>query len=145
MRPVAAERANVPGACLCGAIRFEVGLPTLFCVHCHCSMCRRGHGAGYVTWIGVPRERLRVLAGEEALVHYRSSEHGTRSFCPTCGSSLFCVIDTEPGTVDVVLANLDAPIDREPQAHIFFDSGAEWVEPGDDLPRLGGKTGSEPL
>jgi hypothetical protein len=36
-------------------------------------------------------------------------------------------------------------IDREPQLHTYFDSRASWVEIGDELPRLGGKTGLEPL
>ena len=135
----------VPGACLCGAVRFEVRMPTEFCGHCHCSMCRRNHGAAYVTWIGVRREQLSVLAGEDRLVRYASSAHGVRSFCGACGSSLFCEIEAYPGTVDVVLANLDGEIDRAPQAHFYFDSRADWVRVDDGLPRLGGETGVEPL
>jgi len=38
---------TVRGACLCGAVQFEVTLPTLGCCHCHCSVCRRFSGAGY--------------------------------------------------------------------------------------------------
>jgi hypothetical protein len=141
-----AEPKSVPGSCLCGAIQFEVDLPTLFCAHCHCSMCRRAHGAGYVTWIGVPKTQFRVVGGGDQLRTYRSSEHGIRQFCGTCGSSMFCEIEHDPPTVDIVLANLDAPIDREPQLHIFYDSGASWAQQVDDkLPKLGGKTGSEPL
>ena len=40
---------------------------------------------------------------------------------------------------------MDGPIDRAPQVHVFFDSRAEWVAVGDRLPRLGGKTGIEPV
>jgi len=32
------EAAPVRGACFCGAVTFEVTLPTLFCAHCHCTM-----------------------------------------------------------------------------------------------------------
>ena len=135
----------VQGSCLCGAVRFAVQLPVLFCGHCHCSLCRRAHGAGYVTWIGVPRERFSFLAGEERLARYRSSESGTRSFCCICGSTLFCELTTHPGVIDVVLANLDASSDLAPQAHFYFDDRADWVCVGDDLPRFGGKTGIEPL
>ena len=136
--------ASVPGACLCGALRFEVTLPTLFCAHCHCSMCRRNHGAGFVTWFGVPRTGLRITAGESALVRYRSSEHGTRSFCGRCGSSLFCESTRRPDHVDVVLAAVQAPIDRKPQTHVHFDDRADWIEVADALPRLGGASGFEP-
>jgi hypothetical protein len=40
---------------------------------------------------------------------------------------------------------MDGPIDRRPQVHAYFDSRAPWVTVGDDLPRLGVKTGFEPL
>src|SRR6266436_6719533 len=135
----------VSGACLCGAVRFEIEMPTLFSAHCHCSMCRRAHGAGFVTWIGVPYERFRVRAGEDRLVRYRSSDHGTRSFCGTCGSSLFCESTHHPDQIDIVLANMNGAIDRPPQMHIYFDDRAAWVQVTNDLPRMGGATGLEPL
>ncbi len=137
--------SRVPGSCLCGAVRFEIRLPTRFCAHCHCSMCQRNHGAGFVTWISVPRERLELLAGEGDLVAYASSDHGKRSFCGRCGSSLFCELTERADDVDVPLANMDGPIDRPPQFHVFADDRADWVAIGDDLPRLGGATGFEPL
>ena len=28
----------VTGSCFCGAVKFEIELPTLFCGHCHCSI-----------------------------------------------------------------------------------------------------------
>ena len=135
----------VRGACLCGGVRFEVGLPTLYCAHCHCSLCQRSHGAGFVTWFTIPLSRLAIVEGEEKLVRYASSEHARRSFCGGCGSSLFFETTREPGRIDVVLANLDGAIDRAPEAHIFFDARAPWVEVEDGLPRLGGANGLEPL
>jgi len=61
----------VRGACLCGAVQFEVTVPTLGCCHCHCSICRRFSGAGYATFFQVSRERFRLLAGEEHLQERR--------------------------------------------------------------------------
>jgi hypothetical protein len=135
---------RVSGACLCEAVRFTIELPTLFCAHCHCRMCRRNHGAAYVTWVGVSAGKLTVDAGRGDLVRYRSSEHGTRAFCGRCGSSLFCENAEHPERVDVPLANLAGPIDRAPQFHVYVDHGADWTVVGDDLPRLGGETGLEP-
>jgi hypothetical protein len=40
---------------------------------------------------------------------------------------------------------MDDPIDRAPQAHVFFDSGVEWLHVADDLGKLGGETGTEPI
>jgi hypothetical protein len=108
-------------------------------------MCRRSHGAGFVTWFAVPRGQLRVTSGESELVRYRSSDHGTRSFCGRCGSSLFFESTLGGDRVDIALANMEGPIDREPQLHAFFDCRADWVTVGDSLPRLGGESGVEPL
>jgi hypothetical protein len=117
----------------------------MFCAHCHCTVCRRAHGAGFVTWFSVAPEQLTVVEGESHLVRYKSSSHGTRSFCSLCGSSLFCTTAKDPGRLDIVLANMDGPIDMAPQAHVFFESKVDWVSIGDDLPRLGGPTGIEPI
>jgi hypothetical protein len=132
------------GSCLCGAVRFEVKGPLDQVGHCHCTICQRAHGAAFVTWAAIPNERLAVTAGEAKLVDYVSSEIGTRSFCGRCGSSLFCTLTTHPGVVDVALAALAPGHGAIPRAHLFWDDRAEWLEPGDRLPRLGGKTGREP-
>ncbi len=139
------DSAVASGACLCDAVCFEIRLPALFCAHCHCSLCRRAHGAGYVTWIGVLTHSFRLLAGQDHLVRYRSSEHGTRSFCKTCGSTLFFTSAHHPDRIDVVLANVKAGADLQPQFHAYFDDRASWVRVDDGLPRLGGPTGLEPL
>ncbi len=136
---------SVSGSCFCGAIRFSVRPPTMFCGHCHCSMCRRSHGAGYVTWLAVARDQFRIDSGESELARFRSSEHGVRSFCKRCGSSLFCETSHQPDVVDVVLANMQGPIDRRPECHVYFDNRIDWVAVDDGLPRLGGATGMEPI
>ena len=130
--------ATVPGACLCGAVRFEIELPTSFCVHCHCSMCRRNHGAAFVTWVGVEKSQFRLLTADASLTRYGSSEFGVRSFCSRCGSSLFCEVDRQPEAIDITLASLEGPIDRAPEMHVFFDTHVDWVELADSLPKLGG-------
>ena len=139
------SRSSIPGACLCGTIRFSVRLPTSFCGHCHCTMCQRSHGAGYVTWFAVPYAHFSLDEGEVDLVRYKSSDHGTRSFCRRCGSSLFCESTHHPDQIDIVLANMQAPLDRKPEAHYYFDDRADWVVTEDGLPRLGGETGVEPI
>lgn len=138
------EAKRVAGACLCGGVRFTVTLPTLACAHCHCTMCQRNHGAAYVTWLAAARERFVLDAGADLLTRYASSEHGSRTFCSRCGTSLFCENEQHPERVDIPLANMQGAIDRAPQLHIFFDDRATWTEVSDLLPRLGGKTGLEP-
>ena len=38
------------GSCLCGAVRYEVSDPFEEMHHCHCSKCRKAHGAAFSTF-----------------------------------------------------------------------------------------------
>ncbi len=136
---------TVTGSCLCGAVRFSVRLPTLFCGHCHCSICRRSHGAAFGTWFGVVRDQVSVEAGEAEIGRFQSSDHGTRFFCLRCGSPVFFESTRNPERVEIPLASMHDPIDRRPEAHIYFDHRASWVVVDDDLPRMGGPSGLEPI
>ncbi len=133
------------GSCLCGRVRFELDMPTLFCGHCHCTMCRRAHGAAYVTWIRLSKDQFRVTSGSDRLETYQSSGHARRLFCRSCGSSLFFETDESPTTIDVVLANVEGEIDQAPAAHIHSDHRVAWAPIDDDLPRLGGEDGLQPI
>jgi len=135
----------VTGGCLCGAVRFELTLPSKWVAHCHCSMCRRAHGAPFVTWVGVERDRFRVVAGDADLARYRSSPPATRSFCGRCGSPLLFESERWPGEVHIARASIPGAIDREPVAHVFYSDRADWIAIHDELPRRGGATGTEPL
>ena len=82
------ETRSVKGSCLCGAVKFEATLPSLDSTHCHCSTCRRAHGAAFVTFVGVPEDQFEVTEGDEVLRRYLTDTGATRSFCTNCGSTL---------------------------------------------------------
>jgi len=138
------EDTTVGGACLCGEVRFEVDLPSLWSAHCHCSNCRRAHGAAFVTFVGFSSDQFRVASGEESLVRYLTDTAATRSFCNRCGSTLTYESPRWPGEVHVALASLEGPIDRAPGSHVYVDHKAPWWEIKDSLPQRGGETGTEP-
>jgi hypothetical protein len=98
-----------------------------------------------VTWVGVADSQFRIVQGNELLTWYDSSPEARRGFCSECGSTLFFRGDRWPDETHVALAQIDGPIDRQPQAHVYFDSGAEWIHLADDLKKLGGPSGTEPL
>lgn len=123
------------GGCLCGGIRFHARPPTKFVVHCHCAYCRSAHGAAFVTWVGVPDDRLRWERGEDAVVWYASSVLSRRGFCPTCGTTLFFRSQAAHGETHVVLTAFDGQIDRAPSAHVFYDQHVDWITVVDDLPK----------
>ena len=127
--------AVVGGSCLCGAVAFACTMPTKWVAHCHCSLCRRAHGAAFVTWAGIPEARFRFTAGEQALRWYRSTPEAERGFCTQCGSSLLFRSSRWPGEIHVTVANLDGPLDRAPQAHVFWSAHVDWYVPDDALPK----------
>lgn len=118
---------TVQGGCLCGAVRFEMDLPSKWCAHCHCSMCRRAHGAGYVTWVGFESDHFILKTGDHHLQWYESSPGARRGFCRTCGSTMLFESDRWKGETHVALGCIDDRIDREPQAHAFYDAHVDWM------------------
>ena len=129
------KQKSVRGECLCGTVKFEVTLPTKWCAHCHCTLCRRSHGAAFVTWFGVETDQFKFIQGEEKLTWYHSSQESKRGFCTNCGSHILFRSTKWPGETHLTLSNMIDPIDRQPQVHVFFDTHVGWLEFNDDLPR----------
>ena len=136
VEPMQSPTGSAHGQCLCGQVRFEVSLPTRWCAHCHCTMCRRAHGAAFVTWFGVDEEAFRLTAGDDRLRWYPSSDLGRRGFCKECGTTLLFESGRWAGERHVTLASMLDPIDLEPQLHAFFDSHVDWIVLADALPRF---------
>ena len=119
------------GSCLCATVRF-VADEVRDMAHCHCSMCRKHHGAPFATMARVATDAFRWTAGEDAIRRYESSPGFHRSFCAACGSSL---PDRSPSGGWFVPAGLftDDPGVR-PIVHIFRASRAPWHTIADELP-----------
>lgn len=118
---------TVTGGCLCGSVEFELRLPSKWCAHCHCSLCRRAHGAGYVTWAGFESDHFILKKGDHHLRWYESSQGARRGFCGTCGSTMLFESERWPGETHIAMACIDGPIDRIPGANAFFDNHVGWM------------------
>jgi len=123
------------GSCLCGGMQYEIHGDVKLMANCHCSMCRKHHGATFVTFIGVNTADFRWVKGEDLLVRYQSSPGHIRAFCRVCGSSL---ADPDPGATDFYLpaGTLDDDPGTRPAGHIFVGSKAPWCEITDELPQF---------
>jgi hypothetical protein len=121
------------GSCLCGTVRWRIRPPFNRMTHCHCSMCRKAHGAAFATYISMPRESFEMLAGEASVTDYESAPGFHRAFCSTCGST---VPSTANGDMVYVPAGtLDGDPGIRPARHIFAASRAPWHRIADDLPQ----------
>jgi len=125
----------IRGSCLCGDVRFEIDGVLKGASHCHCSMCRKAHGAAFGTYAAAKAAEFRFVSGEDRITRYRSSAEVVRAFCARCGSTLPWPRESEPEVVDVVLGILDDDPGLRPSHHIFVASKAPWHEITDNLPQ----------
>ena len=133
------ENGNkVNGSCFCGTITFSADLPSKWCAHCHCSMCRKAHGAGYVTWTGFEQDRVNIGSGTDQLAWYDSSPGAQRGFCRKCGSTMFFRSERWADELHIALGCIDDEIDRQPQANVFFDRHVEWMPIDKSLKQVDG-------
>jgi len=125
----------IRGSCLCGEVRFEISGALSGASHCHCSMCRKAHGAAFGTYAAARAADFRILSGEDRIVRYRSSAGIVRTFCARCGSTLQWLRESKPEIVDIALGVLDDDPGVRPASHIYVASKAPWHEITDRLPQ----------
>ena len=123
------------GSCLCGSVRYEIRGAVGRASHCHCSMCRKAHGAAFATYGRVERSDFVLVSGAGEIASYSSSPGVARTFCKRCGSNLQFISDRRPTTFSLALGTLDVDPKVQASLHIFVDSKAPWFQITDDLPQ----------
>ena len=123
----------VTGSCLCGNARWQIDAALTGMTHCHCSMCRKAHGAPFATYAVVERDAVTWLSGSDQVGTWESSPGMVRAFCTQCGSVVPC--GGEETMMEMPVGGLDGDPGARPEAHIFAGSVAPWHIIADDLPR----------
>lgn len=120
------------GRCLCGSIEWRIDGSPAGAYHCHCSICRKVHGAAFGTYYYMHAQDFRWTSEPGGIRNYESSRGLIRSFCGTCGS---VVPNFEGDGAHVYVpagCHDDGP---RVDSHIFVGSRAPWHEITDALPR----------
>lgn len=125
----------IRGSCLCGEVRYEIRGTLSPVTHCHCSQCRKAHGAAFGSYARVDAADFRWLSGEASVAFFRSSPDVRRSFCRNCGTRLQFLRDSRPQSFSIAVATLDGDPGTRPMHHIFVGSKAPWFEIAGDLPQ----------
>jgi len=133
------------GTCLCGGVAFEIKGPLLSPLNCHCSQCRKQHGAAFRSRVRVTASDFFWLRGEDLVKFYESERGYQRCFCGECGSPILnrtgprwkapTAFPDGPPQYGIALALLDN-VTVQPQLHCFADSKAPWFNITDDLPQF---------
>lgn len=123
----------ITGRCECGAVQYAVdGDVTDYC-HCHCSICRRLHGAAFASWGGVKRAEFRYITGEDKLKAYPFSPRSDSLFCTICGSRVLVDFKAEQDMLYITLGTVDGDVKLPTGYHQFAGSKALWFEITDGL------------
>jgi hypothetical protein len=125
----------IEGGCLCGAVRYELRGEPRSMTHCHCSMCRKAHGAAFVTFVEFARGDFRFTSGEDSTLPYESSPGSRRPFCRRCGSTLLFHSESDD-EVWIAAGSLDTDPGCRPGSHIFVASKAPWLHLDDALAKF---------
>lgn len=124
------------GSCLCGGVRYEIAGTLSGALNCHCTMCRKAHGAAFRSRARVNAADFRWVSGEELVTHYESSPGTHRGFCRVCGSPLLSRFDDYPSNFGLPLGALDVDPGVKPKLHVFVANKAPWFDITDALPQF---------
>jgi ribosomal protein S18 acetylase RimI-like enzyme len=124
------------GSCLCGRVRYRVHGPFGLTEHCHCSRCRKWHGAEFGTTAEISAGALELLSGADELRGWRSSPARERVFCARCGAKLWIRRLDTPETLALCAAPLDESARLLPARHVFTADAVPWRAESDSLPRF---------
>ena len=116
-------------------VQYEADCNLVDLCHCHCSICRRLHGAAFASCGGIYREKFAYVSGEDSIRIYPFSENSDSIFCSHCGSTLLVDFKSEADMLYLALGTVDGDLDCPTGFHQFVASKAPWFTIHDDLPQ----------
>ncbi len=132
---------KISGGCHCGNVRYTITAPAVDTHHCHCSICRKVHGAIFVTLSIFPRSGFK-FDKQQDLGTYSTSAKVHRHFCKKCGWPVTIDLDDNPDLIAVASGTIDNGANpghpKETYRHAFVTSKVPWYEIADKLPQKEG-------
>ena len=125
---------SITGSCLCGAVAYEIEGTLTDAGNCHCTMCRKAHGAAFATYATVDPDRFCWVSGVDEVSRFESSPNEHRIFCRVCGSNLGGMSGGR--VTSITLGTVDGDPGVRPRSQIFVGSKASWHEIDGDLPQF---------
>ena len=126
----------IRGRCQCARVHYEVDGELVDFSHCHCSICRKLHGAAFVSWGGVRRSEFSYTSGESEIRKYAFSDNSDSIFCGHCGSRILAVSKSETDMMYIAMGTVDGEVSCPEGYHEYAGSKASWYEITDDLPQF---------
>jgi hypothetical protein len=119
---------EIPGGCLCGAVRYSISAAPIVTRTCWCRVCQYiGAGSATVN-TAFPTEALKVSG--ELRDYVMTADSGSvmhRRFCPACGTHLFTASEARPHLIFVRAGTLDDREPARPAVTIWTKSAPSWA------------------
>jgi hypothetical protein len=117
------------GSCLCGEIRYTIGVAITELRACHCTHCQKASGAGGSVNAMVPSSAFTVTHGTPRRFTVTADSGRTlyRYFCGDCGSPIYSQRATTPETVSVRAGTLDSAEGMRITTNIWTKSARPWA------------------
>lgn len=123
----------IQGACLCGAIAFEVEEIPGLVFNCHCLRCRKSHGAAFATQVLSKRSSLKFSKGLALLCEYESTG-SIRTFCSRCGSRLMNYGKNEMDYLSIAISAIINQGDFRPIGECFVAEKLNFIQLDSSIP-----------
>jgi hypothetical protein len=118
------------GGCLCGAVRYTVGVPVTTLRACHCGNCQKSSGAAGTVNAVVPSDSFRINQGTTRKYDDSATQSGrtlSRHFCAECGSPIYSHRNPNPGFVVVRAGTFDDSSGMKITGNIWTSSARPWA------------------
>src|SRR5688572_28289226 len=77
-------------------VKYEIHGDLTDVLNCHCSDCRKAHGAAFRTRASVRVADFKWISGRELVSRYEAKPGEFRTFCSICGSNLVTMFKSKP-------------------------------------------------
>jgi hypothetical protein len=122
------NRTSRTASCSCGRLRVTCAGEPVRLSMCHCLECQKRTGAPF--GVQARFDRTQVTAEGTAREFERIGDEGNRitfRFCPTCGSTLYWTMSTQPDLIAVAVGNFADPMFPVPNFSVFEKRRHSWV------------------
>jgi hypothetical protein len=115
-------------SCSCGQLTATVQAEPVRISICHCLACQRRTGSVFAAQARFPADSVTVAG--ESLEYPRTGDAGGVArfhFCPTCGATVFYLLDAMPEVVVVPVGAFADPGFPQPYVSVYEERKHAWV------------------
>ncbi|MCX6125870.1 MAG: GFA family protein [Proteobacteria bacterium] len=115
-------------SCCCGQLNLRYDGEIKRVSICHCHQCQRRTGSVFGTQTRLPKEEVAISGGSKTFQRIGDSG-GTISFhfCPTCGSTVYYLIDKMPESICVPIGAFADKKMPSPVFSVYEERRHPWV------------------